>query len=189
MRNFSQIMRSLMLTSVMGCAGLANAHNLQLNQPLPAVTVSDKGELVLNQGNIIYQPWQSKNLAGKVRILQHIAGRSSVKAKNDDLMTAIKAAGFKESHYQTTNIINADDAMWGTAMFVRNSVKKAKKENPRSQIVLDDQSTVQKAWDLKREESLIVVLDKQGNVQFAHEGKLSPAQIQQVISLARQLQK
>ncbi|SUB26791.1 YtfJ family protein [Avibacterium gallinarum] len=167
----------------------SQAHNLQLNATLPAVSVADKGELVVKNQEVSAKPWQSAQLKGKVRVLQHIAGRSAVKEKNLALMDAIKAQHFNGMQYQTTNIINADDAIFGTGAFVRSSAEKAKKENAHSQIVLDNQSAVKNAWKLKEKESLIVVLDKNGKVKFVHEGKLSSGQIDEVLSLVNSLLK
>ncbi|WP_053940583.1 YtfJ family protein [Helicobacter ailurogastricus] len=168
--------------------GVAWGTNITLNQPLKEVVVTDKGELILDGGSIEYKSWDSKTLPGKVRILQHIAGRKSVKAENQPLMDKIVAEHFDDTKYQTTNIINVDDAIMGTGLFVRGETKKAKKEHPKSQVVMDNDGVVQKAWDLKKQESLIVVLDKEGKVRFVHEGKLSDAQMQQVLDLAKKLQ-
>lgn len=167
----------------------ANAHHIQLNQPLPSVSVLQEGELLSRQGSIHTEPWHSQALVGKVRILQHIAGRSDVKAKNDALMTAIKSAHFDEKHYQTTNIINSNDAIFGTGFMVKRKAYTAKKENAHSQVVLDTEGNVKKIWDLKPQESLIIVLDKKATVRFIYEGKLSDKQIQEVVHLARILQK
>ncbi|AZI13910.1 YtfJ family protein [Avibacterium paragallinarum] len=165
------------------------AHNIQLNALLPAVTVADKGELLIENQEINTKPWTVSQLNGKVRIIQHIAGRSAAKEKNQPLMDAIKTQHFNGLHYQTTNIINSDDAIFGTGAFVRSSAEKAKKENSHSQIVLDNQSAVKNAWQLKEKDSLIVVLDKNGKVKFVQEGKLSPAQINEVLSLVNTLLK
>ncbi|WP_240329272.1 YtfJ family protein [Helicobacter suis] len=178
-----KIFGSLLLT-----LGMVHGTNIVLNKPLASVVVQDKGELVLNKGDIAYKAWSSQSLPGKVRILQHIAGRKSVKAENQPLMDKIVAQHFDASKYQTTNIINVDDATMGTGLFVRGETKKAKKEHPDSQVVMDNEGVVQKAWGLKKQESLIVVLDKEGKVRFVHEGRLSSAQIQQVIDLAKKLQ-
>lgn len=168
-------------------ANAVSAHNIQLNAPLPAVKVSKDGELNLNGKNIQYKPWSSAELNGKVRVVHHLAGRSSVKEKNQGLMNAIKTAGFSPSQYQTTTIINADDAVIATGLFVKNSAEDGKRQHPHSQIVLDQSSQVKKAWQLKEKESFIAVLDKQGKVQFVSEGKLSATQIKQVIDLVKQL--
>ncbi|WP_410683948.1 YtfJ family protein [Avibacterium paragallinarum] len=76
--------------------------------------------------------------------------------------------------------------MCGTSAFVRSRTEKAKKEYAYSQILLDNQSAVKNAWKLKERESLIVVLDK---MKFVHEGKLSPAQINEVLNLVKSLLK
>jgi predicted transcriptional regulator len=39
------------------------------------------GELVLNNDKFSYKSWNSAQLVGKVRVVQHIAGRSSAKEK------------------------------------------------------------------------------------------------------------
>lgn len=169
------------------CANTAFAHNIQLNATLPTVSVSKDGEIVATGSHIQYRNWNSASLSGKVRIVFHIAGRSSVKEKNETLMNAIRQAGFDRTKYQTTTIINADDAIVGTGVFVKNSAEKGKLENIHSQVVLDQNSSVKNAWKLKEKESFVAVLDKHGKVQFVSEGKLSQAQIQQVLGLVAQL--
>lgn len=165
----------------------AFAHNVQLNNSLPAVSVAQDGEMVVKGKEIQYKSWSSAALNGKVRVVFHIAGRSSVKEKNEALMNALRKAAFDRNKYQTTTIINADDAIVGTGVFVKNSAENGKLENAHSQVVLDQNSVVKNAWKLKEKESFVAVLDKNGKVQFVSEGKLSPAQIQQVLGLVGQL--
>lgn len=168
-------------------ANSAFAHNVQLNQALPAVSVVKDGELTVAGGKVSYKNWSSSALSGKVRVVHHFAGRSSVKEKNEALMTAIKKAGFNRDKYQTVTIVNADDAIVGTGVFVKSSVEDGKLDNPHSQVVLDQQGSVKKAWGLKEKESFIAVLDKSGKVQFTSEGKLSAKQIEEVIGLVKKL--
>ena len=134
----------MLLSAVMGSLISANtfAHNIQPNQLLANVTVSDKGEITLNGNDVAYKSWSSTALPGKVRVIQHIAGRSAAKEKNQAMIEAIKAAHFNQAKYQTTTIINADDAVVGTGMFVKSSAEKGKKENAHSQVILDDKSAV-----------------------------------------------
>ncbi|MBV6541239.1 YtfJ family protein [Ursidibacter maritimus] len=178
---------SLAVISALFFANSAMAHNVQLNATLPPVTVAEDGELVAQGQKINYKAWSSASLSGKVRVVHHLAGRSSVKEKNQGLMNAIKSAGFDRAKYQTTTIINADDAIVATGAFVKSSAEDGKLENSHSQVILDQNSTVKKAWQLKEKESFIAVLDKSGKVQFVSEGKLSPDQIQQVIDLTKKL--
>ncbi len=133
------------LSTALFSSGLL-AHNIQLNSNLPVVSVQQDGEIQVNGDNVQYQEWNSAQLAGKVRIVHHFAGRTAAKEKNEALIQAIKKAGFDRNKYQTTSIINADDAVIGTGIFVKNSAEKGKKENPHSQVVLDQQSAVKNAW-------------------------------------------
>lgn len=185
--SFRRLRPALAVVSALFFAMPAFSHNVQLNAALPAVSVGEDGELIAQGKKVNYQPWSSASLAGKVRVVHHLAGRSSVKEKNQALMTAIKNAHFDRNKYQTTTIINADDAIIATGAFVKSSAEDGKLENPHSQVILDQKSRVKKAWQLKEKESFIAVLDKFGKVQFVSEGKLSSTQIQQVIDLTKQL--
>lgn len=164
----------------------ASAHNLQLNQPAPAVSVEKYGEIIIQGEDTQFQSWNSESLKGKVRIIQAIAGRSSAKEMNADLITAITAAEFPQQNYQTTTIINQDDAIWGTGSFVKSSAEDSKLEFPWSSIVLDESGVVAKRWDLKPESSVIIVQDKSGNILFVKEGALNEQEIQQVLQLVKQ---
>jgi hypothetical protein len=163
----------------------ANAHNLLVGNTLPAVDVSHYGEIILNNGKTEYQAWATKNLLGKVRVVQAIAGRSSSKELNAPLMTAITAAKFPEDSYQTTTIINQDDAIWGTGSFVKSSAESSKEEFPWSSMVLDEDGAVASSWDLKKESSAIIIQDKQGSILFVKEGALNKSEVSQVIDLIK----
>ena len=179
----------MFLSAVMGSLISVNAfaHNIQPNQLLANVTVSDKGEITLNGNDVAYKSWSSTALPGKVRVIQHIAGRSAAKEKNQAMIEAIKAAHFNQAKYQTTTIINADDAVVGTGMFVKSSAEKGKKENAHSQVILDDKSAVKNVWGLREKDSVIILLDKTGKVQFVKEGKLTDDEVKEVISRATAL--
>ena len=90
-----------------------------LAKRLPPVYIQEGGELLLNSDDEIhYQKWNSTQLAGKVRIIQYIAGRKSAKKKNSLLIKAVEAANFPQDRFQPTTIVNTDDAIFGTGYFV-----------------------------------------------------------------------
>ncbi|MCW2476242.1 YtfJ family protein [Candidatus Symbiopectobacterium sp. NZEC151] len=165
------------------------AHNLTLNNTLPPTGVADKGELMYQNQQFSYQNWNSAQLAGKVRVIQHIAGRTSAKEMNDPLISAIKAANLAREYYQTTTIVNTDDAIIGTSPFVRSSLEESKKTFPWSQFIVDSNGNVRKAWQLEPKSSAIVVLDKRGQVRYVKDGALSAQDVQQVMGLLPQLLK
>lgn len=166
---------------------VAMAHNIRINSSLPNVSVAQDGELVLSNKDIQYQLWNSTQLVGKVRIVNHFAGRTEAKEKNLALIEAIKAAKFDANKYQTTTIINANDAVIATGMFVKSSAEKGKKANAHSQVILDQKSAVKNAWQLKEKDNAVIVLDKHGKVQWVSEGKLSTQDIHDIITLVNML--
>ena len=176
-----------LLALAMACSPtFALAHNISLGQSVPDVTVANHGEIVLNGEDTAFQQWSTQDMIGKVRVIQAIAGRSSSKEMNAPLMAAIKAAKFPEQSYQTTSIINQDDAIWGTGSFVKSSAQDSKKEFPWSSMVLDEEGKVASQWDLAEESSAIVVQDKQGKVLFVKEGSLTEGEINQVLALIKE---
>ncbi|WP_140181073.1 YtfJ family protein [Providencia stuartii] len=180
------IKKNFLFACLLALSSTAFASQIQLNQPVPAVTVTDKGEMLLNQeGKFSYQEWKSQQLPGKVRTIQHIAGRSSAKELNAPLIEAIKKASFPHDSYQTTSIINADDAIFGTGVFVSNSVEDSKKEFPYSQFIVDSDGVVKQAWSLAPESSAIIILSKQGNVLYFKDGALTAPEINKVIELIK----
>ncbi|UPQ88267.1 YtfJ family protein [Vibrio sinaloensis] len=176
-----------LLTLLVACSpSFAFAHNITLGQSVPSVEVTAYGEVTLDGDKTSFQAWSSNDLLGKVRVIQAIAGRSSAKEMNAALMNAITEAKFSTESYQTTTIINQDDAVWGTGSFVKSSAQDSKKEFPWSSIVLDEEGSVAKAWQLAEESSAIIVQDKQGQVLFVKEGALNQQQIEQVLTLIKQ---
>lgn len=169
---------------ILSCTAFANP--IQLNQPVPSVSVSIKGEILLSkEGKFSYQDWKSQQLTGKVRTIQHIAGRSSAKELNAPLIEAIKKASFPHDTYQTTSIINADDAIFGTGIFVSNSVEDSKKEFPYSQFIVDSDGVVKKAWELAPKSSAVIILNKQGKVIYFKDGTLTSTEVTKAITLIK----
>ncbi len=164
-----------------------SAHNFVQGERVPPVGINDRGELVYQQDKFTYQNWNSAALPGKVRVILHIAGRASSKEKNAALIEAIKAASFPRNRYQTTTLVNTDDAIPGTGMFVRSSIQSNKQQFPWSQFIIDTHGVAKKAWRLEDEGTAIVVLDKAGKIRFAKEGSLTQNEAKQVVTLVRQL--
>ena len=53
--------------------------------------------------------------------------------------------------------------------------------------VEDDKSAVKNAWELREKDSVIILLDKTGKVQFVKEGKLTDDEVKEVVSRATAL--
>lgn len=167
--------------------GLASAHAFKVGERVPPVGINDKGELLYQQDKFSYQPWNSAQLSGKVRVILHIAGRSSAKEQNAALIEAIKAAKLPHDRYQTTTVVNTDDAIPGTGMFVRSSLESNKQQFPWSQFIVDSNGNARKAWQLEKGASAIVVLDNTGHVRYAKDGALTQDEVGQAMTLLHKL--
>ncbi len=180
-------LRNILATACLMLPLMASAHNFDKGQRVPPVGIADRGELILDNDKFSYKTWNSAQLPGKVRVVLHIAGRSSAKEKNATLIEAIKAANLPRDRYQTTTIVNTDDAIPGSGMFVRSSLESNKKLYPWSQIIVDSNGTARAAWQLQEESSAIAVLDKEGRIQWAKDGSLTQEEVQQVVALLHKL--
>lgn len=180
-------MQSVLFVLLIALCASATASNIALNQRVPPTGIAVQGELVWQDKKIAERPWNSAQLGGKVRVLLHMAGRLSAKDQNAALIDALGKANFPHDRYQTTTIVNTDDAIPGSAMFVRASLKSAKEASPWSQFIIDGRGVAQRAWQLKPGGSAVVVLDSEGRVRFAREGALTADESRQVITLVKTL--
>lgn len=163
------------------------AHNFTEGARVAPVGIAENGELQFSQGKLHYTRWNSAQLTGKVRALLHIAGRLSAKDLNLALTDAIATARLPADRYQTITIVNTDDAIPGSAIFVRRAIESSKKTAPESQFVIDSKGEAKRVWALAAGSSAVVVLDAEGRVRFAREGALISAEVQQVIALLNRL--
>ena len=165
--------RLIIALIIMLLAPGVQAHNFVTGKTVTPVYIQEGGELLLNSDDEIhYQKWNSTQLAGKVRIIQYIAGRKSAKKKNS---------------LQPTTIVNTDDAIFGTGYFVVGKIEKNKRRYPWAQFIIDGNGQGRVAWRLPEQSSTILVLNKAGQIQWAKDGSLTPEEVDHVIALAQKL--
>ncbi|MEB3582044.1 LPS export ABC transporter permease LptF [Escherichia coli] len=151
--------RLIIALIIMLLAQGVQAHNFVTGKTVTPVYIQEGGELLLNSDDEIhYQKWNSTQLAGKVRIIQYIAGRKSAKKKNSLLIKAVEAANFPQDRFQPTTIVNTDDAIFGTGYFVVGKIEKNKRRYPWAQFVIDGNGLGRVAWRLPEQSSTILVL-------------------------------
>lgn len=161
----------------------AQAATITVGAPVPPLSITDKGELIQKGDDIIYQPWDTSMLPGKVQVLQYIAARMTASKINEPFTDALTAANFPPEQQVTTSVVNTDDVLWGTTGFVNSELKSNKKKHPHARIIADAKGEGLKAWDLKKEGCAIAVLDKTGKVIFYKEGALTADEIKSTLAL------
>ncbi len=175
------------LMSLLFVSALSCAHTLVPGQPVPSVYIADKGEMVIDQGDVNYQRWNSQTLTGKVRLIIHVAGRLSAKEQSAGLIEAIQQANLPHQGFQTTTIVNTDDALPGSSLFVVRSIAASKKAAPWQQFIIDNSGVTAHSWQLKPGNAAVAVIDRQGIVRFAKDGALSADEVAGIISQLRSL--
>lgn len=163
------------------------AHNLAIGAALPKVGITQRGELLYQNNEFSYRSWQSAQLKGKIHLIQHMAARTSASEMNAGMIEAVKKANLPQKYYQTTTIVNDDDALFGSTAYSRGWLENNKKMSPAAQFILDTHGGVRQAWGLQAKTSAIVVVDARGRVRYVREGALTLQQVQQVIDLLHRL--
>lgn len=175
-------LKTLMLAAALFVPA-AFATNVTVGESIPATSVADKGLLMLENDTFSYRKWNSSELKGKVYVLQVMAGRTSAIELNDPMVQAITEAQFPSESFQMVTIINTDDVIWGTAMFVKGAIEDNKRAHPYAEFVVDDSSKVHEFWQLEKESSAIIILNKQGKVLYVKDGAMNGDEVTQAIEL------
>lgn len=158
-----------------------------LGGPIPALQINEPGELMLEgEDTIVYRPWSTELLVGKVQMVQHMAGRMGVKNMNKPFTDALDARDFSTDYFSGTTIINLDDTLFGTSGIVNSQLKSNKIKYWYSSIVADREGDSAKTWQLKPKHSAIIVLSPDARVLFFKDGPLDEAEILNVLALIEQ---
>jgi YtfJ family uncharacterized protein len=161
----------------------AQAATITVGAPVPQLSITDQGELIQKGDDIIFQPWDTSMLPGKVQVLQYLAARMTASKINEPFTDALREANFSPEKQVTTTVINTNDVMWGTTAFVKSELKSNKKKYPHARMIADSTGKGLDAWSLKKEGSAIAVLDKTGKVIFYKEGAMTAAEIKSTLTL------
>ncbi len=175
------------------------AANITIGKPLPNVNINDSGRMIfdykIEKGQMVcdkesfspkYKPWNSTEQKGKISIIFHIAARMGMYQINEDFVNAIVEAHFPDklphSPLKMVTIVNADDAIWGTSFIAVSKFKKVQQRYPYYLYVLDNNGVASSKWALQKENSAVIITDKEGVVVFFKEGKLSTTEIQTALT-------
>ena len=171
-----------------------------VGQKLPEVQVADKGEMALpttvQNGKMVmagkdisYHAWKLSASNGRVRTIYHLAAKMGIDSVNKPFIDAVIAAHLPEflpdSPYKTITVLNLSEANFVTHRFGANKLEESQRESPHALFVADEKGLARAAWGLKPGESAVVILDKDGTVLFAKEGKLSDAEIGQALAIIK----
>ena len=111
--------------------------------------MNELGKLNLEEEQISYVPLNSSELRGKVFTIYHLAGTRSAASLNDSFIDRHLEEQFDllpGNPLQTFNIINLDDAMFGTSCIVQRTVEDRERKYIVPGFVLDKEGVIRNAW-------------------------------------------
>jgi YtfJ family uncharacterized protein len=152
--------------------------------PLPALEISDRGELVAQDEEFSFRPWSSANHPGKVHVIQYIGAKLSDKDLFKPLTDALETR-FEPGSVHVTTVLNMDAAMWGTSGLVMSELKKNKLKYPGATMVIDEEGAGVKIWGLKDSGRGLFVTTGDGTVKYFASQSLSEDELASTIELIR----
>ena len=126
--------------------------------------------------------WSSSEIRDKMYILFY--ADPDEKELNDDLPDLLLKENFPLDRYGSIAIINMD-ATWLPSSLVSTYIKSKQKEYPHTTYIKDMKKTIVKKWNLRDDNSDVVLFDKEGRVLFSVDGELSTKQIENLIKLIK----
>ena len=133
-------------------------------------------------GRLDGSPWSSEELRGKVYVLFYVD--PDKKDFNNETSEAILKEKFPGEKFQSVAIINMA-ATWLPNFAISSSLKEKQKRYPRTIYVRDYKKVLVKTWNLADNNSDVLVFDRQGKLIFRKDGKLTPAEISNLLELIR----
>ena len=163
---------------------LTAAADIAPGNRLPDLVIAEKGELVINDGEVGYKPWSYPQQPGKVHVMQYMAATRGASNINMPFTDKMKT-DLPQGEFLSTTIINLDEAMWGTAGQVVRELKSNKHELPKAGRDADEDGEGLSKWKLESENSAVIVTDPQGVVRYFKQGAMSDAEIESTLALIR----
>ncbi|MEP5569998.1 MAG: YtfJ family protein [Halioglobus sp.] len=176
------------VTFLMGLIGLLMASlatpsfAASVGKPLPALSISQPGEIMIEGDDISYQPWDSENKVEQVHVVQYVPATMS-DSKMYRPFTNYLQEHYDHTRFHVTTVIDLDAALWGTSGLVSSEVEKSKRQYPLSTLVLDKTGSGIDTWSLGKDGSGLFIIDQTGIVQFVIRHKMSDEEQQAAVDV------
>ena len=175
-------MRFLLMAALALFSLTAMAKPPVLGEPIPALEVSDKGELEIDGQTIRYRPWSSASLSGQWTLLQYMAARPRASKVNRHVVDAVSLKQSQGVAVEVVNIINVRDVPFGATGFALAELENNKRKYPDSTLI-GDMDQGRQRWQLAPGGSAIFLIDPKGIVRFFKDGTVSQAERETILAM------
>lgn len=186
MKRIFESFKACLVFTLLAASCLARAAAPVSGEPLPDLTIDEKGEIFVVNDEIEFKTWSSTLQHGQWQLFQCIAARKSASDLNLWAVHEIEAerdAGNIQD-FKLATIVNVSDVLFGAISFAVNALKKNKLKYPESTLVAD-LGHAHKRWELEPKSSALILLDPDNIVRFFHDGALSRDDVDQILKLLR----
>ena len=146
---------------------------LPIGQSPPLITLQGEAG-----GRVDGTPWSSSEIKGKVFTLMYVD--PDEKEINVHVEKALKDLKLAPGTIGSVAVINMA-ASWKPNWAINSALEDKQKEFPNTVYVKDMDRTLVKKWNLKDESYDVLLFDKQGQVIFSRDGKLSDQDVATLI--------
>lgn len=164
----------------------SGAAAIRVGETLPSLQIRDLGECMLRGDDVAFEPWDSSGLGGALQLVEYVAARVTVSSIHAPVYDAIESASVPAGALVVTKLVNADDALWGTAGLVPGKVGDNKRENPDIHLVVDTAGAGLRRWQLEEGSGALALVDRDGKVLFFKEHGLTEDEIATLVRLVRE---
>lgn len=170
-------MKSFIPTLLLCALALSLTAQPSKGKTLPLVELSGK-----DGGRVTGQDWSSREIKGKVWTLMYVD--PDEKDVNEHVEQALKKENFPRDRYGSIAMINAA-ATWKPDAVIKSVLKGKQKDYPDTIYAMDRNSSLVKKWQLYDDNYHVLTFDKEGRVLYSKAGKLSDADIAELIAIIR----
>lgn len=126
--------------------------------------------------------WHSSSLRGKVHLILYMD--PDKRKETQPLLDALKKLNVNGRAYSTVAIVNLA-ATWMPDAILETMLAKKQKELKNTIFIFDRDRYLVKKWQMKDNDTNILIIDKYGKILYRKSGKITSADIDKIIGIIK----
>lgn len=151
---------------------------LDIEAPLPTLTIKNSGEIILDKGKAKFVSWSSGQLDNTINLVQVLAASQQAADLNRPYLDKFGKQFESNKSVNTTTVVVSNNIPSLLGGFVKRELKKNKKAHPHAIMINDKKGLTRDVWQLPNTEAILILIDSNGVVKKYHEGELAESEHQ-----------